>query len=273
METEIIILFCIVDDYLKILNFKDDLQATMPSTEVMTVTIAAAMFFGGNHQRSQDFFKDHKYVRYMLSKSQFNRRMHSIPMHIWEDLQRILSEVFKQENETKEYVVDSFPVAVCHNIRISRCKIYKGEEYRGFSASKRQYFYGIRVHMIATTDRKPVEIIFYPGAASDAKIYKFFDLDLPEGSTVYGDALYMDYEFEEQVKYDANINLLNSRKSNSKRPHMPYLSFLIQHGRKKIETTFSCITSLFPKTIHAVTSRGFELKILCFILGYSFSRL
>jgi len=39
--------------------------------------------------------------------------------------------------------------------------------------------------------------------------------------------------------------------------------------RKMIETVFSSITSLFGRTIHAVTALGFELKVIMFIFAYS----
>jgi len=273
METEIIILFCVIDDYLKCINHKDDIQSKMTTAEIMTVTIAAARFFNGNQEQSCQFFKEHHYVNYMLSKSQFNRRLHAIKLHIWEDLQQLTSTVFKQLNESQEYAIDSFPVAVCQNIRISRCKIYQHKDYHGYVASKKVYFYGLRVHMIVTTKRQPIEIIFAPGSVSDAKIAPQFDFNLPEGATAYADSLYTNYEHEENLKQHSGINLLPARKKNSKRPHIPAIEFLIQHSRKKVETTFSCITGLFPKKIHAVTAKGFELKLLCFILAYSISFL
>ena len=82
METKIIILFCVIDDYLKAINFKDDLQAKMSSSEIMTIAISAGNFFGGDYTKACSFFKNHRYVRHMLSKSQFNRRMHAIPLDI-----------------------------------------------------------------------------------------------------------------------------------------------------------------------------------------------
>jgi hypothetical protein len=39
--------------------------------------------------------------------------------------------------------------------------------------------------------------------------------------------------------------------------------------RRYIETVFSRLTNFFPKKIHAVTPRGFELKIVCFRLAFS----
>jgi hypothetical protein len=273
METEIIITFCVVDDYLKAIRFQDDIQAQMSSSEIITMAIVAGRFFGGNHEKIRSFFRDHRYVKHMLTKSQFCRRLHAIPGHIWENIHLTLAETFKQLNATQEYIVDSFPVPVCHNMRISRSKIYKEKKYRGFSASKRQYFYGIRVHMISTIKREPIEMIFAPGSVHDAKAFKAFDLDLPKGSILMGDAAYSNEQEEELLRNDGDITPYFAKKSNSKTPHSPALTFLIQRARKPIETTFSCITNLFPKKIHAVTQKGFELKIICFVLGYSISLL
>ncbi len=45
--------------------------------------------------------------------------------------------------------------------------------------------------------------------------------------------------------------------------------FLGKPVRQYIETVFSGLSSLFSKKIHAVTPRGFELKIVCFLLAFS----
>ena len=45
-EYEVITIYCIVDDILKALNVKDDPQAKMSSSEVLTTAIIACLFFG-----------------------------------------------------------------------------------------------------------------------------------------------------------------------------------------------------------------------------------
>jgi hypothetical protein len=45
--------------------------------------------------------------------------------------------------------------------------------------------------------------------------------------------------------------------------------FLSTPVRKYIERVFSSITALFSKKIHAVTPRGFELKIVWFVLAFA----
>jgi len=48
----------------------------------------------------------------------------------------------------------------------------------------------------------------------------------------------------------------------------------MQHAiRKIVETTGSLIERLLPKSIHAVTARGFELKVALFVLASSINFL
>lgn len=274
MEMQVITVYCICDDLVKFFDIKDDIQATMSTAEVLTTAIIAALFFGGNQERARIFLKEYNYIPNMLSKSQFNRRLHAISTDFYNTIFSVLANVFKSTNESGDYAVDSFPVAVCKNIRISRSKIYKKDErYRGKCVSKHEYFYGVRVHMISTIQGEPIEIRIAPGSYHDSTIFKQFDLDLPEKSTLYADSGYTDYTYEDLINEASNINFLVARKSNSKRPHKPWVNALISYGRKAIETAFSKINSLLPQSIHAVTAKGFELKVFLFALAHSFNCL
>lgn len=273
MEVQIITIFCVLDNILKFTGFRDDWQVTMTSSEIMTIAITSGFFFSGNLEETRNFFSEYKLVRTLLSKSQFNRRLHAIDGSIWELVFNTLAEIFKEGNDDQEYIVNSFPIAVFDNIRISTSKIYKAEEYRGRMASKRRFFYGLRGHMITTKKMKPIEFILAPGSYSDARVFKNFQLDLPSGALLYGDPIYTNYNYEAIIEESMNVRMLIARKTNSKRQHQPWINYLIGCSRKMIETAFSQITALFPKKIHAVTSKGFELKIICFILAYSFNLL
>ncbi|KAA6318140.1 hypothetical protein EZS27_031809 [termite gut metagenome] len=162
------------------------------------------------------------------------------------------------------YSIDSFPLAVCHNIRISGSRMVKGAEYRGYCASKRSYFYGYKVPVVVTADGIPVEYTFTSGSSHDIFGLKQMPLNLPEGSTLYADAAYRDYTLEEMLA-DEGIRLLSARKANSKPPHEPWVEYLISIKRKRIEVSFSDIAKYLPKTIHAVTENGFLIKLIAFI--------
>jgi hypothetical protein len=78
---------------------------------------------------------------------------------------------------------------------------------------------------------------------------------------------------EDDARDSDSIELMIQRKSNSKRTDEPWIRFLKLQMRKRIETTFSMLKGLFLKKIHAVTFKGFLLKILMFIIGFTFNKL
>ena len=272
MELEIIAIYCWVELILNQLNIKDDCRTEMSHAEVLTTAIVAVRFFSGNFQNACNFMSEHGYILKMLSKSRFNRRLHKLGPELIGDVQKIIGEIFKSSNTDQEYAVDSFPVPVCENIRIFHSKIYTEEKYRGYQASKKRYFYGIKVHMVVTADGKPIEFILSPGSCSDIKGFKGLDLDLPEGSIIYGDKAYTDYD-EEDLLAELKIDLKPQRKGNSKRQHSGCMNYIIDCKRKVVETAFSGIARLFPKHIHAVTAKGFELKVALFSCIPSFMLL
>jgi hypothetical protein len=98
---------------------------------------------------------------------------------------------------------------------------------------------------------------------------KVFQFDLPEGSTIYADKAYNDYLIEDMLLETAHIRLLPFRKKNSKRAVPGYVYYLQNTHRKMIETTGSLIERTLPKSIHAVTTQGFELKVVLFVLACS----
>ena len=268
MQIEIITIYCLCVEYLAAIGYRDDSQATLTTAEVMTVALVAARFFKGCLESSRLFLGEHGYMHQMLSKSRLNRRLHAIPEGVWLGLFALLAESTKRLNSGQEYVVDSLPVPVCDNIRISRCRLYQDEAYRGYIASKRRYFYGLRVHVLITAQGMPVEFTLTPGAVADLTAFKTLPLDLPEQATIYADRAYNDYRFEDLLA-EANCHLVAQRRKDSKRPHPPWLTYLCVHIRKRVETTFSSIAEQMPKCIRAVTPRGFELKICLFVLAFA----
>ena len=92
----------------------------------------------------------------MLSKSRFNRRLHGIS-ELFLTLFLRLGKTWQKLNERLTYVLDSFSISVCDNYRIYRSKIYQGEDWREYIASKKRYFYGLRIHVLVTEQGEPVE--------------------------------------------------------------------------------------------------------------------
>lgn len=101
-------------------------------------------------------------------------------------------QVLKDLHTEARYVSDSFPVAVGQNSRIPRCKLLTGKAYRGRSASKRQWFYGFKGQLIATSDGVAVEFYIHAGREADSTGLRAMAVDLPDGSLLYTDNAYTD---------------------------------------------------------------------------------
>jgi hypothetical protein len=270
MDGQITAIYCLCDDMLKALPHSEDPQRQMTDAEVMTTAIVAALHFGGNVERARAWLSAPRYIPQMLSKSRFNRRLHAL-QDLLLCLFRVLGETFKALNADSVYLIDSFPVPVCDNIRIRHSKLYGEERYRGYTASKRRYFYGLKIFLLVTAQGEPVELFLTPGSVADVNALHIFDFDLPEGSTVYGDSAFTEYAVEDALQEAAGIRLKPLRKKNSKRAVPAYVAYLQARGRKMVETAGSLLARLWPKSIHAVTPQGFELKVMLFILAYSVS--
>ncbi len=271
MDTQIILIYCLCDDLLKAMQHKEDQQCRMSDAEVMTVALVAALHFRGNFALAARMLSAHGYLPVMLEKSRFSRRLHRVkPMFL--TLFACLGESFKQMNEESVYVIDTFPIAACDNWRIPQSKRYRGEVYRGCQASKRRYFYGLKVHLLVTSNAEPVEFFLTPGSVVDVVGLNCFDFDLPTGAQIMADKAYTHYELEDVLR-EADLHLLPLRKRNSKRPLPPWMRYLQAHFRKAVETAGSLLERLLPKSIHAVTAEGFELKLVLFVLALSISRL
>ena len=76
MDTEIIAIYCLCDDFLKAMHHVEDRQQRMSDAEVMTVASVAVRYFGGVIERARSLLQQQGYIPTMLGRSRLNRRLH-----------------------------------------------------------------------------------------------------------------------------------------------------------------------------------------------------
>lgn len=270
---EDVFIYFFIDEYLKILQHPETsvsaigVPPTMSDSEILFSFILACRDHSGNYEKALNSAQRNGLIRQRLTKGQYCRRLH----HLYDFAVAILMVLgeFAKENQ-KKYAIDSFPIATCKNIRICRSKLVRGNEYRGYNKSKREWFFGFKIHMITSFDGRIVEMEFTPGSYFDTCAFNLLNFDLPEGSKIFADKAYNAYDKEDQLS-DAGLNLEVIRKKNALKPDNKYVfNWLKQQDRKHIETDISVLEQAFPKTIHAVTKRGFLLKLIGFCIAYNF---
>jgi hypothetical protein len=183
MDDKIVAIYCLCADLLAVIGHVEEAQQRMSDAEVITTGLVAMLFFRGNFEAARALLRTPRYMPHMLSRSRLNRRLHRL-MDLFVRLFDLLGYIWKQLHTESVYVIDSFPIAVCDDYRSPRAKLYHGQGYRGCMASKKRYFYGLKVHLLVTKDGQPVECFLTPGSYRDVRMRKTFRCDVPEGSSV-----------------------------------------------------------------------------------------
>lgn len=270
-EDKVIALFCIVDDMLKTLCHREDVRIKVSDSEVITTAFVSVLYFGGHLDNARHFMKMKGYVPAMLDKSRFCRRLHRISdllMTLFFDMGQHLKDMAG----AAEYVLDSFPVPVCDNVRIPRSKVLKGKAFLGRHSAMCRYFYGVRVQLL-TLQGIPVEFCLVPGKENDSRALAKLPLQVAASSSIYMDAGYTDYRTED-IAMDAElIRLMVARKGNSRRADAPHIRYIKDTLRKNIETTISLVKAKMLRSIHAVTAQGFLLKVALFVIAFAFDKI
>lgn len=269
MHRLIITIFCYVDDFLKALSWQDDKQCRLVLAEIITIALTAARFFGGNIESARVFLFEHGYIR-CIDKSRLNRRLHAIPAFFWHFIIAYLSA--KRDPNCSHFLIDSFPISVCHPVRASRRSLFQGKKFLGYNSSKQSWFTGLKVHILATYRGHPKEFLITPASVHDLKAFQQMYLGtIPQRSTIFGDKAYTSQALEEKLLLSKDILLLAERRANSKRGQSMIYQLYGKKIRKRIETAFSQLTSWLPRHIHAVTNQGFVLKLMLLVTAFSLS--
>ena len=190
MKDFTVAIYCFIDDLLQKMQPNHlDKRRKLTDAQVIATAIVSAKYFYGNQWTACRYMKEHWGFE-MPDKGNFNRILHRLSDLIARIFQQ-LSEIIKHLNLESVYIIGSFPVPVCKNIRISRSKLLKGKEFRGYNASKREFFYGFKVHMITTGEGIPAGVLIMAGSIHDNTALQTMDIGLPKKSRLYADAAYL----------------------------------------------------------------------------------
>jgi hypothetical protein len=267
MHEQAIAIYCICQEIANSFGLIDDSQCKMKTCEVMTFALLLAIHYQCDYKKTRLVSIVLRFFPNILSHSRLIRRIHSVPQPVW----LMIFSAFKlylKKSSLEYFVVDSFPIKAYETHKSFRARIFRGKPYHGYCASKKTYFFGIKVHMIIDEQGVPIEFCFTPGASSDIEGLKELPCELPPGATLLADKAYINYQLEDDLFNLASITLLPKRRNNLKRQNTGTQNFILSQKRNLIETVFSSITSRMPRHIRAKTEAGFCLKVLFFILAH-----
>lgn len=97
MEELHIAIYILCDDFLNIIQLKDDPQCTMTNAEIVAFTIISAKLTAGNHKNARWILKKLGYFPNILSESRLSRRIRNIPWNVWHAIFKILAFIFEKK--------------------------------------------------------------------------------------------------------------------------------------------------------------------------------
>src|SRR3954447_16505863 len=126
LRHKVIAIYCLVDDLLKACHHHTPEGCQCTDAAIITTALVSALLFKGNQSLAIEYMRTHNIAPDLPLKSGFTKRLHRLADLLYRLFQQT-GAIIKGLNCSGSYILDSFPLAACNNIRISRCKLFRGE--------------------------------------------------------------------------------------------------------------------------------------------------
>ena len=124
----------------------------------------------------------------LVDRSNFNRRRRRLSGKLAELSKHIC---LKFSSKDVEYIIDSIPLPICSNVRISRSTICKDDPdvlpSRSFHASHQLYYYGFKMQLVISRDGFPFATGMTTAAMHDSQYLPFLIEDELSDCELLGD--------------------------------------------------------------------------------------
>jgi hypothetical protein len=237
--TDLTALYCHVDDFWKIFRCeweqhlidskkaKRGPEPELSISEMMTVVI---LFHQSNFRTFKHFYKhicDHfrSYFPKLVSYERFVQTMKSLFIPLFAYLLYLKGAI------TGIAFIDSTSLAVCHNKRIRRNKVFKNLAKRGKTTSG--WFYGFKLHLIINDRGEILAFQLTPGNVSDVSMVEILSKEII--GKLFGDKGYISAEIGRRL-FERGLQLFTTIKSNMKQKLLSLTDKVLLRKRAIIET-------------------------------------
>lgn len=164
--------------------------------------------------------------------------------------------------------IDSSSLAVCHNKRISKNKVFRG--CATLAKTTKGWFYGLKLHLITNERGEIINLKFTTGNTDDRTPVP----QLAKGLTglLFGDKGYIKQELFTEL-YTKGLKLVTGIKSTMKNKFMSIFEKILLKKRSIIETIFSVLKCNFEleHTRHRSVWNAF-VHLISVLITYSMKR-
>jgi transposase len=161
-------------------------------------------------------------------------------------------------------IADSTPLAVCHNLRIKRHRVFQSVAQRGKSSTG--WFYGFKLHAVINHRGELLAIKVTPGNVDDRK--GLLSIASSLFGKLYADKGYIGKEFARKMK-DKGIDVVTRVRKNMKEVVYSDFDQALLRKRSLVETVFDELKNLcqIEHTRHRSLS-NFAVNLMAGIVAY-----
>jgi hypothetical protein len=168
-------------------------------------------------------------LRPYFRKAPCYERFLTLTKSVWALLAFFLAS--RMGDKTDIYDIDSTPLAVCHNRRIGRHKVFAGLAARGKTSTG--WFFGFKLHLVFNHRREIVALKLTPGNVSDATSVPELTKDLV--GKLFGDKGYIGQKMAQEL-LRRGLALMTRVRRNMKSLPMSFFDKALLNGRNIAET-------------------------------------
>lgn len=248
LDDYIIATFCLIDDlYLKFSQTHKIRKAgygpLINDSEIITMLIVGEflgmtdnskiwLYFKSNYQH---YFPDLKNESYKI----FNKQA----TNLWQVIRMLHVNLLEQIGQWNLFLVDGFPLPVCHNARAGRSTLFKDKVAFGYCAAKQEYYYGFKVLLVTTASGIPIDYVVAAANIDERELA--LQANIPEGSQIIGDKGFIGQDFADELIAQSKVQILTQKRANMLQKLPKGLSNLLISMRKRVETCISQLVERF----------------------------
>ncbi|ARC83138.1 transposase DDE domain protein [Clostridium argentinense CDC 2741] len=240
----ITVIYVIIDDiYQKVtpayIKYRRNIdKAIMSDSEIITLSLVGELltidsekaWFGFSRKNLRDLFPK------FCTRTRFHRTRKSL-FKVVEVIRKELTSFLNYQHDQVR-IIDSMPIPVCAFGRAHFHRSFKPEAAYGKCASKKQTYYGFKLHAVIALDGYISDFILTP-ADTDDRVAVWDLTAIAPFTTVIGDKGYIGESLALHLKSENHINLVTIKRTNSKVKVSKQFRRMIFKARRRVETSFS----------------------------------
>lgn len=238
-EDFIISVFCFVSDGLKTFIPEGGLRKRgfgpkLSDEEVITMEIVGEFWGIDTDQAIWRYFKTHWFNWFpnLGSRSSFARQGANLWAIKWQLKNTLEGMLDGRSDDT--YLIDGFPIPICHFRRAPRCESFKGEASFGYCASKQQRYYGFKGHLV--TNFNGVITDFTLTQAHTDEREAMWDITSNIQGQLLGDKGYLSEHQQEELAQERGLQLKTPSRKNMKQNKNTQWTKSMTSVRRRVET-------------------------------------